>query len=161
MSESQMKRAVSITALSPLMIELLAQGCSVELTVTGNSMRPFLHHGVSQVRLASGCKPSKGDILLYRRDSGVYVLHRAVALIGDTVACCGDAQWHLEKGIRSDQILALVTDFSRAGKKWTACQHPIYQLYWRVWLGIRPLRRLIGGGIRKMRRGMRFVRFHD
>ena len=35
---------VSLTELSPLMLECLAQGQEVLLTVTGNSMSPFLRH---------------------------------------------------------------------------------------------------------------------
>ena len=141
-----------MASLSPLIEELLDQGHSVELTVTGNSMRPLLRHRVSRVRLASVEELKRGDVPLYRRDNGGFVLHRIVSIDGETFTCCGDNQWHLESGLNLDQVLAVVTDFSRGGERWTSCQNPLYGIYWRFWVGIRPLRRVVFGGLRRMRR---------
>lgn len=143
-----------MASLSPLMEEILAQGHSVEITVTGNSMRPLLIHKVSRVRLAPAGDLKKGDVPLYRRDSGAFVLHRIVSLEGEFFTCCGDNQWHLEHTLRRDQILAVMTHYARKGEGWSFCQSPLYGLYWRFWVGIRPLRRLIFGGLRRLRRGL-------
>ena len=143
-----------MASLSPLMEEILAQGNSVEITVTGISMRPLFEHKVSRVRLAPAGELKRGDVPLYRRDNGAFVLHRIVSLEGDTFTCCGDNQWHLEPGLRPDQVLAVMTDFSRKGEKWTSCNHPLYRLYWRFWVAVRPARRLVFGGLRRARRAL-------
>ena len=141
-----------MASLSPLMEEILAQGNSVEITVTGISMRPLFEHKVSRVRLAPVKELKRGDVPLYRRDNGSFVLHRIVSLEGDTFTCCGDNQWRLEPGLRSDQVLAVMTDFSRKGEKWTPCTSPLYSAYWRFWVTIRPFRRLVFGTLRRLRR---------
>lgn len=151
-------REIQMTALSPLMEEILTSGGAVELTVTGNSMYPMLCHRKSQVRLISPTALQIGDIPLYRRDNGAYILHRIVGTVEDTDAhetstyiCCGDHQWHTENGIRRDQILAVVTDFKRRNR-WVSCKDPAYRIYTRFWIANRPLRRLVFGGFRRIKR---------
>ena len=148
------EREVRMASLSPIMEEILAAGGSVELTVTGNSMRPMLLHKVSRVRLLPPRHLSRGDLPLYRRDNGQYVLHRVVDVENDCYTCCGDNQWHLEPGIRQDQIVAVVSDFCRK-TRWRAVSTRGYTCYWRIWVWIRPLRRLFFGGLRRIRRWMR------
>ena len=58
--------SVPMSALTPLMEEILTSGGTVELTVTGRSMEPMLHDGVSRVRLAAPRKLRRGDLPLYR-----------------------------------------------------------------------------------------------
>ena len=142
---------VPMQELTPLMEEILASGGTVELTATGSSMRPMLLDRVSKVRLAAPTELRRGDIPLYRRDNGGYVLHRIIAVEGDTYTLCGDAQWHPEQGIRKDQILAVVTDFARRDR-WISCDHTLYILYWHCWVAIRPVRHLVFGGFRRLRR---------
>lgn len=80
------------------------------LTVTGNSMSPFLIHGRDTVYLSRLTRPARrGDILLYRRDNGGYVLHRVYAVTPEGYTMVGDAQTELETGIRPDQVIAIVT----------------------------------------------------
>lgn len=80
------------------------------LTVTGNSMSPFLIHGRDTVYLSRLTRPARrGDILLYRRDNGGYVLHRVYAVTPKGYTMVGDAQTELETGIRPDQVIAIVT----------------------------------------------------
>ena len=149
---------VQMAALSPLMEEILSCGGTVELTVTGNSMYPMLRHRKSQVRLSAVTAPQIGDLPLYRRDNGAFILHRIIGQAdnpadgGDmTYICCGDHQYHPERGIRRDQILAVVTDFKR-GSRWVSCTDTGYRCYVRAWIACRPLRRLFFGGMRRIRR---------
>lgn len=144
-------REIGMVSLSPLIEEILASGGTAEITVTGNSMYPMLKHRKSQVRLAAAKTIGVGDLPLYRRDNGSYILHRIIDIDGDTYVCCGDHQWHPEHGIRPDQIIAVVTDFKR-GAHWVSCQQLGYRCYWRLWRAIRPLRRLVFGGFRRIRR---------
>lgn len=47
------------------------------LVISGNSMSPFLVHGRDTIYLSRLDRPvKKGDVLLYKRDSGAYILHR-------------------------------------------------------------------------------------
>ncbi len=142
---------IQMMELAPLIQEILASGGTAEITVTGNSMYPMLKHRTSQVRLAKPGELHIGDIPLYRRDNGAYILHRVVEITDDTYTCCGDHQWHLEKGIRREQIIAVVTDFKRRNH-WVTCENPIYRFYLRFWITIRPLRRLVFGGFRRVKR---------
>ena len=145
------KKDISMNCLTPLMEEVLRSGGTVELTTTGNSMRPMLLHRVSKVRLAPPGELKRGDIPLYRRDTGAYVLHRIVGWDGATYTLCGDNQWQLETGIRPDQILAVTEAFCRRDR-WVSCGNGLYGTYWRFWVMIRPVRRLIIGGGRRLKK---------
>lgn len=148
MNMEKQKREVRMASLSPIMEEILSNGGTVELTVTGNSMYPMLRHRVSRVRLRRAEALAVGDLPLYRRENGAFVLHRVVAREGETFTCCGDNQWVLEPGIRQEQIVAVMTHFAR-GKRWVSAQSRTYRGYWRFWVWLRPLRRLVFGGLRR------------
>lgn len=147
-------REIGMASLSPLIEEILKNGGAATLTVTGSSMRPMLRHQVSRVRLVPVTELKRGDLPLYRRDNGQYVLHRIVDVNADgTFTCCGDNQWHLEKGLRREQMIAVVDRFSRKGDdRWVSGNDWKYRLYWHLWLAIRPLRRIIFGGWRRVKR---------
>ena len=142
---------LSMSELTPLISEIVDNGGSADITVTGNSMLPMLKDRVSRVRLAKADELKKGDIPLYRRDNGTFVLHRIVGIDSDSYTMCGDNQWHVEKNIRRDQIVAVVTDYCRNGK-WRSCGKKTYRLYAVIWMGIRPLRRIVFGGARRIKR---------
>lgn len=141
----------AMAELSPILEEVLAAGGSVELTVSGNSMFPMLLHRKSKVKLTPADQLRRGDIPLYRRDSGAYVLHRIIGLRDGCYVCCGDNQWRPEPGIRPDQVLAVVSHFARR-ERWVSVNALPYALYWRIWLFIRPVRALWIRGIRWLRR---------
>ena len=143
---------VPMSALTPLMEEILAQGGSVEMTVTGHSMEPMLHDRVSRVRLRAPRELKRGDLPLYRRTDGHYVLHRVTQADDGCVTCCGDAQWVLERNIARGQIVAVTEAFDRKGGRWVSADSALYGVYWRVWLAIRPLRHLAVGGMRRIKR---------
>jgi len=145
------EQRVPMAQLTPLMKEALSLGGSVELTVTGKSMRPLLLGGISRVRLRAVRELHRGDMLLYQRSNGAYVLHRLIDWSGDSCVCCGDAQWTLERGLSRGQVLAVVTDFARRAR-WISCENGFYKAYWHSWLWLRPLRRLLFGGARRVRR---------
>ena len=113
------------------------------LTITGNSMIPFLIHGRDTVWLSRLTHPARrGDVLLYRRDNGAYVLHRVYAVTPESYTMVGDAQTELEHGIRPDQIIAVVTRVTRKerelrpGSFW-------WDFFETTWLRFLPMRRPI------------------
>ncbi len=154
---------VPMEELSPLIAECLKQGQEVLLTVTGNSMAPFLRHRRDQVvlRAVDGDALRPGDVCLYRRRNGQYILHRVVVrddgvthmALGDAQSTLsvdkggrlrytmlGDAQTDLEHGIGTDQILARAVAFHRKGKVWE-CDSAAYGRYVRRWHDLLPIRR--------------------
>ena len=147
--------SVPMAALSPLIGEVLSAGGTVELTVTGHSMEPMLHDRVSRVRLSAPRALKRGDLPLYRRADGSFVLHRVTAVDGESVTCCGDAQWRLERGVPCGNIVAVMDAFDRRGGRWVSANSALYGAYWRVWLALRPLRHLVIGGARRLKRLLR------
>ena len=90
---------------------------ALPLQVSGNSMSPFLAHGRDTVYLSRLTRPPRrGDILLYRRDNGSYVLHRVHRGTEESLTLCGDGQVLPEPGIRPDQVIACVSAVCRRGK---------------------------------------------
>lgn len=143
MSDST-RRLVPMDELSPLIVGLIDEGFDVTLTVTGNSMRPMLTHLRDSVVLTS-CDPTAlkvGDIPLYRRENGTYVLHRIMKVHDNTYDISGDHQWVLEKDIQKTQVLCVVKGFTRKGKYYS-CKHKGYRMYAFLWRKIFALRKLI------------------
>ena len=114
---------------------------ALPLIVSGSSMTPFLVHGRDTVYLSRLERPARrGDILLYRRDSGQYVLHRVWRVEGDgTFTIVGDAQTELERGIREDQIIAVVSAVVRKGKRMSPGDF-WWEFFEKVWIRMVPLR---------------------
>ena len=66
----------------------------------------------------SGLSPEqiqKNDILLFRRKSGAFVLHRVYRVEGDTLTMVGDNQVYLEK-ISKEAVLAIAKGRTRGGE---------------------------------------------
>ena len=165
MSKAQNAAVVQVpmAELSTVMLDCLQEGQEVLLTVTGNSMAPYLRDKRDRVVLVKPADPSAlqpGDVPLYRRDNGQLVLHRIVerddgercfgytrrdpspsAHPGDSVTytMLGDAQTQLEPHIRPDQIVALATAFIRKGKR-VACDSAAYRRRCVRWHKSMPLR---------------------
>ena len=145
-------KAVSIQEIGPIIARSVAMGGTAELTVTGHSMLPLLLDRVSRVKLTAISDPKYGDMVLYRRDNGTYVLHRIVRCDADgTYTMCGDGQTVLEPHLRLDQMIAVVQSFARK-KHWCSCKNVLYQLWWRIHVADRPLRHLWKRGINFLKR---------
>lgn len=130
--------------LMPLIRERLAAGQSVRFSPRGISMLPMLRQGIDTVTLSPlPDRLRKYDLPLYRRDNGKYILHRVVK-VGDTYTCSGDNQVALERGVRHDQMIAVVTSFSR-GKRAHSVTEWRYRLYCRLWHYTRLIRRIWRG----------------
>ncbi|MBE6943663.1 MAG: hypothetical protein E7453_05315 [Ruminococcaceae bacterium] len=119
-------------------LQLKEQGVA-SLVVTGNSMWPLFRHMRDRVLLTPPASCKKGDIVLYQRENGKFVLHRIIKTEKETCICCGDNQCEKER-IQRDWILAVVTDFERKGKLYSVTSKG-YRLYKRVWMGLFQVRR--------------------
>lgn len=119
-------------------LQLKEQGIA-SLVVTGNSMWPLFRHMRDRVLLAPPESCKKGDIALYQRSNGKFVLHRIVKTEKEICICCGDNQCEKEE-IQRDWILAVVTAFERKGKLYSVTSKG-YRLYKWVWMCLFPVRR--------------------
>ena len=137
-----MNDPVSLKDFMPLIRELFAEGKTVTLTASGNSMRPLLHHGRDSVILAPCEAPEKlkkRDVPLYERADGRFVLHRIVKVKNGRFTMCGDRQTELETGVLPQSVAAVAVGFVRNGKK-ISCKSPLYRLYAFLWCAVRPIR---------------------
>ena len=125
--------------MEPL-LALLDETEAVPLVISGNSMTPFLVHQRDTVYLSKPNKPlKKGDMVLYQRTNGAFILHRILAVENDFYTMVGDAQTHPEQGIKAHQIRAVVIAVRRkdkllqSGSFW-------WDFFEIVWIRIIPLR---------------------
>ena len=119
----------------------LAQKGFLLYTTVGRSMRPFLRSGEDLIRIEARpeARLKAGDVVLYRRKTGRYVLHRIIRVRKADYVLCGDNCWQLEPGIRDDQILGRLTTVIRQGREQDVTGFA-YRLKVNVWWVIYPLR---------------------
>ena len=71
------RKIVDVYTYMPVLQELLSEGKKVSVTVTGNSMSPFLIHGRDRILIAPpDGNWKKGDMAFFIRTNGQYVMHR-------------------------------------------------------------------------------------
>lgn len=123
--------------------DILQTGNEAPLSVTGNSMMPFLRHSRDQVLLKAFSSPAKkGDILLYKRKSGQYVLHRVVKCEQNKLWFAGDIQSIVEGPIDDSCVIAKVTKARRNGK-WIQNGDLCWNFFEKVWIRTLPFRHII------------------
>ena len=125
--------------------EMLQEGNEVTLTITGNSMSPFMIHERDKILISSVNRPlKKGDMAFYQRLTGQYVMHRIRYIRqgerGETYYFIGDAQTVTEGPIYREQIFGLITAVCRKGK-WIKPGNFWWEFFEKVWIRIVPLRK--------------------
>ena len=107
-----------MSEIEPYIRQAIAAGGSVRVRVKGNSMWPFFVNGRDSVFFEALPNRSlrSGDILLYQRKNGRYVMHRLYAVKNDSLTFVGDNQNQLETGIGKDQLIAFVNHCIRNDK---------------------------------------------
>lgn len=138
--DSLQTKEFPLEQLMPLIKECLAAGRSVRFSPKGTSMLPMIRQGIDKVVLSPlPDKLKKFDLPLYQRKNGQYVLHRIIK-IKDTYTCIGDNQFELEHGLQHDQMIGVVSAFTR-GDMEHSVKEPGYWLYCRLWHYSRPVRK--------------------
>jgi hypothetical protein len=126
-------------------IPLMQEGYKLKICPSGGSMIPFLVGGRDEAVLSippDDFKFRKNDIVLYRVDKGIHVLHRICKINKNGIYTLGDAQLEIEGPFRRDEIIAVADYIIRKGKvinrgdKW-------FGLLASTWRRLRPFRRVI------------------
>ena len=117
-------------------VRLLNEGREVVMTPKGNSMLPFIRGEVDQVRLRKPGPIAVGQIVL-AHFGGRYVLHRVVAVDGDTVTLMGDGNLQGTEQGNANEVFGLVIEIIRPGNH---RRTPGKAWLWRHTL---PLRRIM------------------
>ena len=115
-------------------------GSVIPLLVTGTSMLPFLLDRRSVVYLEKdrSYPPKRGDIVLFLRPDGAWVLHRVVRLLPNgKLLINGDGQAWTET-IMPQQIMARVVRICRR-KRIFSTENVIYRVLSRMWMPLRPI----------------------
>lgn len=105
--------AIDLNEAWPLISEVIESDGEFRLYPRGTSMMPLIREGIDSVLLVKARDVSKNDMVFYKRENGQFVLHRAVKIKKNSYVMCGDNQFKLEKGIRQENVLAVVKGFYR------------------------------------------------
>lgn len=135
---------VSNDMLMPQVLSMIAEGHTVTITARGNSMRPYLVSDRDKIILGHlGERVSVGDAVLALLPTGMYVMHRIIAVDGDAVTLLGDGNLTPEHCHLSD-IKARAVAFIRKGRtKPETIFSKKYRTYRWLWMRLRPLRRYL------------------
>ena len=128
---------------------LLRSGQSVQITPRGNSMFPLFSEGRGDAAVIKPIEDQDirvGAVVLYRRDQGILVIHRVCKRDRDGVYFVGDNQTWIEGPLRREQLLGVMTEFIRWGKR-ISVKNPVYAAYSRLWLMLRPIRPVLSSPV--------------
>ena len=132
----------NISSSFPIDIEqLLASDATIKIKPQGYSMYPLFVPGRDEACIdrADFSSLKRGDVILYRRDKNILVLHRIWKITGNSFYMVGDNQTEIEGPLRADQVRGKLTGFVRNGK-FVDVKNPIYRFLSGLWLFLRPLR---------------------
>ena len=95
-------------------------GFVLEMTV-GDSMEPMLKNRQNPIVIERVTeRPKKHDVVLYKRDSGQYVLHRIVKVRPNDYAIRGDNRLNTEYGVCDRHIIGVLKGYY-IGERYVDC----------------------------------------
>jgi signal peptidase I len=146
---------ISLKREVPRVRAILASGKQIKLHIKGTSMLPLLREKTDTVLLALPQRVRRGDIALYRRDTGDVVLHRVIGQNQQGYIMLGDNQLSAEFGIAPGQIIGVAVRIERRGRAFSV-RHPLYRLY-----GLLIRFKCVRYALRLLQRGRRRWRAHN
>lgn len=125
--------------------KLLKEGHTIRIKPKGYSMYPLFVPGRDEAVIApvsDVLSLKRGDVVLYRREGSVLVMHRICKHREGKIYCVGDNEHWVEGPLRADQIKGILVEIVRKGKQFSVKQ-PLYRLLSAIWLAFRPLRPIL------------------
>lgn len=150
---------MNTTTSDPVKIDLeqlLRDGNIIRIKPQGYSMYPLFIPGRDEalIQQADSTDCHKSDIILYRRDQGILVLHRICRITSDGFYMVGDNQYEVEGPLRHDQIIGKLIAVNRNGREFSV-KNPMYKFFSSLWIFMLPVRPYcfkLSAFLRKLRR---------
>ena len=128
------------------MEDLIGRGETVSIPVSGFSMNPFLADKRDAVLVKRPDRDlQRGDIVLYKRRNGQYILHRIWKVKREGYYLVGDAQTEIEGPVSQDQIIGRVEKIRRKGQ-WIDDGDLLWKFFEILWIRIVPARPFLRKG---------------
>lgn len=122
--------------------QILESGQALRIKPQGYSMYPVIVPGRDEVivQKTDTAALKRGDVLLYRRDQGILVIHRLYKKDKNGYYMVGDNQTEVEGPLRPDQIKGKMTVLIRKGRE-IDVNSLFYRMLCGIWLFMRPVRK--------------------
>ncbi len=125
---------------------------SVVINLEGDSMRPLIRRKRDYVTLVPAMRPLKrGDIVLFARVDGSFVLHRVCRMKDSQVQTLGDGCWEPDGWMPADRVLGLAVRLKREGRLFVLDSW-FCRLLGIGWMALLPLRRGLRRGVNGFRK---------
>lgn len=127
--------------LMPIVQDLLLHKKLVKIKITGNSMYPFLRHGIDsiEIRQVNNEDLKKYDIVLIKKIDNRFVLHRIISLDSQNIFILGDAQLKTEGPFNYSQVIGVVSGIYRRNK-YISTANWMYLKLVKYWMKLIPFR---------------------
>lgn len=113
---------------------------AVNIPLNGNSMMPLVRRQRDRVTVVPVYRaPRRGDIVLFQRADGVFVVHRLLSIGEDTVRTLGDNCRAPDPPIPASSVLGIVTYVQR-GKRMLHVDTALGRFAGRIWSVMLPVR---------------------
>ncbi len=141
--------------------ELALEGISTAITLKldGESMRPLIRKQKDSVTILPVSRQlKKGDIVLFARNDGVYVVHRIYKIIDNEVITVGDNCIEFDAPMPVSSVLGMVVRLERNGKIFNLdslssrvygilrmSTLPLRFAWWKLYrFGVKVVKRMVG-----------------
>lgn len=124
--------------------DLLERGETIQIHPQGYSMYPMFIPGRDEAVIgrADTDKLRRGDVVLYRRENSILVLHRIWARKPEGFYMIGDNQMEVEGPLKPEQIRGVLLAFIKKGRR-ISVDNPVYIFVSRLWMLAKPLRGIV------------------
>ena len=146
------KEKILLDDLCPTIRAVTESGGEFLLYPNGESMLPTIKAGRDAVLLRRADTLRVGDLILYQRKGGAFVLHRIIRIDkGGSLVMRGDNQFYNEYGVIPSSVIAKVSAIIRGSKKisTTSC---CFRARSKARLMFYPLRKLLFRAQNKIKR---------
>ena len=122
--------------------QLISQGKTVNITVKGNSMNPFMVHLRDQMTLGPWKEEDlkKGTVALVKDTYGNHLIHRIIRVEKGTVTLLGDGNVFQTETATKDNVIGIMYSITRKGRTYTP-KSSIWRIYSALWMLLTPVRR--------------------